>query len=151
MSRLLGRKVSGKGILGAFVLAGLCASVAGQQMDRPARDVKPVVPPVVSFKHQIQPILDAQCVSCHLTGATSANLNLEEGLAYAALVQRGSQQSKLRLVVPCKPDESYLVHKLEGSQTGVGGQGSQMPLLGPLDKESIEMIRQWIQGGALDN
>jgi len=49
------------------------------------------------------------------------------------------------------PDGSFLIHKLEGTQT-VGGQ---MPADAPpfpfLQQATINVIRQWIQDDALDN
>jgi hypothetical protein len=48
-------------------------------------------------------------------------------------------------VAPGDPDNSYLVHKVEGS-AAIGGQ---MPLGGPpLSAEEINLIRQWIAAGA---
>ncbi|UCV17799.1 c-type cytochrome domain-containing protein [Ferribacterium limneticum] len=140
-----------KGFLGVFIFAGLSAYGHGQQTGGLVRGAKPAIQSVVSFKGDIQPILDAQCVACHQSGAASANLNLEDGMAYLASVRKGSQQSKLQLVTPGKPDESYLVRKLEGSHISAGGQGDQMPVLEPLGKGSITLIRQWIQDGAPDN
>lgn len=147
-----GRLVSGKGALGAVILAGFCAAAYGRQADSQAgAAMQTVQQPKVSFKNDIQPILDAHCVACHLTGAAQANLNLEEGLAYAALVRQRAQQSPFQRVAPGEPNESYLIRKVEGSHIKVGGQGTQMPPLGPLNKESIALIRQWILYGAPDN
>ena len=47
---------------------------------------------------------------------------------------------------PGNPDNSYLVHKIEGR----AAVGARMPLGGaPLPQASIDLIRQWIQDGAL--
>ena len=44
------------------------------------------------------------------------------------------------------PDNSYLIHKLEGTQA----VGAQMPEGGPfLPQETINVIREWIQQGAV--
>ena len=45
------------------------------------------------------------------------------------------------------PDNSYLIHKLEGTQA----VGIQMPPAGPLQQAIIDDIRQWIDDGALRN
>ena len=43
------------------------------------------------------------------------------------------------------PDNSYLIHKLEGTAV----QGLQMPRGGPfLDQATIDVIRLWIASGA---
>ncbi len=51
-------------------------------------------------------------------------------------------------VEPGDPDNSYLIHKLEGTQA----VGDRMPQGGPfLDEETIGDIRQWIADGAPNN
>jgi hypothetical protein len=51
-------------------------------------------------------------------------------------------------VEPGDPDNSYLIHKLEGTQT----VGTQMPQGGPfLNQATIDMIRDWISDGAPNN
>lgn len=40
----------------------------------------------VSFKRDLQPVLDAQCVFCHVTGAENGGLNLGRRVARAALL-----------------------------------------------------------------
>jgi len=102
----------------------------------------------VNFHADIQPIFDANCVVCHQTGGTQGGLNLEEGESYGATVLRNSEESKLLRIAPGKPDESYLIHKLEGSHIQVGGTGEQMPTTGPLDSALIKIIRKWILEGA---
>lgn len=99
---------------------------------------------VFSFKRLIQPILDAQCVSCHLSGASQGGLNLEDGYAYQSLVRQQSRQNKWRRIEPGNPDESYLVRKLEGSHIEIGGEGTRMPPEGSLDNASLAAIRKWI-------
>jgi hypothetical protein len=52
-------------------------------------------------------------------------------------------------VAPGKPDESYLVMKLEGTHIAGGGSGSHMPFGGaPLPPETIAKFRTWIEKGA---
>ena len=49
-------------------------------------------------------------------------------------------------VEPFRPDDSYLVHKVEGTQA----VGAQMPFGGPpLPDEDQMLIRQWIADGAM--
>lgn len=108
--------------------------------------------PAVSFVREIQPILDSQCIFCHQSGATQAGLNLEPGAAYKNLVNVPSTESHLLRVAPGDAENSYLLHKLQGTQLQVGGQGDQMPLGGaPLATEQLEKVRQWIQGGAWED
>jgi hypothetical protein len=51
-------------------------------------------------------------------------------------------------VAPNDPDNSYLIQKLEGTAS----VGAQMPLNGtPLDQAAIDVIRQWVIDGAIDD
>ena len=50
-------------------------------------------------------------------------------------------------VEPFDSANSYLIHKLEGT-----GMLPRMPLGGPfLDPATVDMIKAWIDGGALNN
>ena len=61
---------------------------------------------------------------CHAGANPSAGLDLSDAdTSHAALVNMPSSQGTL-LVAPTLPDESYLVHKIEGAQTA----GQRMPL-----------------------
>ncbi len=52
-------------------------------------------------------------------------------------------------IEPGDPDNSYLIQKIEGA---AGIVGSRMPQGGPfLDQATIDMIRQWVSDGALNN
>lgn len=109
---------------------------------------------VVSFRADLQPILNSRCVVCHVTGAENAGLNLARSVARRNLVGVPSTESKLMRVAPGKPEDSYLMHKLLGSQGSVGGSGTLMPQsdsLQPLESSQLELFRSWILGGAPDN
>jgi hypothetical protein len=106
-----------------------------------------------SFKKDVQPILNAQCVFCHVTGAENGGLNLGGRKAYAALTSP-STESALARVAPGNPDKSYLVHKLRGTQLTVGGSGLRMPMTDPptpIDAGQLDLIVKWIAAGAPDN
>jgi len=72
---------------------------------------------------------------------------LDGATAYDELVNKASTEKPDMLRVnPGKPDESYLIHKLEGRHGIVGGR---MPLAStPLKEEELSLIRIWIEGGA---
>lgn len=93
------------------------------------------------------------CSACH-TGPTSnvlpSGMNLSSTAdSFAALVGVASiQVPALDRVDPGNPDDSYIIHKLEGTQS----VGTRMPQGGPfLDQETIDNIRQWITDGAPNN
>ncbi|MGI9223506.1 MAG: Ig-like domain-containing protein, partial [Woeseiaceae bacterium] len=76
-------------------------------------------------------------------------LRLDASTSYALLVGVASTEDGTVLrVAPGDPDNSYLIQKLEGTAS-VGGQ---MPLGGtPLSQGTIDIIRQWITDGAIDD
>lgn len=94
-------------------------------------------------------ILTPSCaiVGCHDTASAAAGLNLEDGQSFAALVDAPSSQIFRRLRVdPGKPDDSYLVQKLRGSSTIMGGR---MPLGGPfLSDDQVSGVVEWVENGA---
>ncbi len=86
---------------------------------------------------------------CHLGAGAPQGLRLDEANSYGLLVGIASSQvsSTLR-VAPGDPDNSYLVQKLEGTAS----VGAQMPLNAPpIEQASIDVIRQWISDGAIDD
>ena len=87
------------------------------------------------------------CTQCHTGASAPQGLRLEAGMSYGMLVNVASAEvPSLMRVEPGNPDDSYLVHKIEGTAT-VGGR---MPLGGPyLSADTIAAIRQWITDGAL--
>ena len=104
-------------------------------------------------------IAQHQCgtAGCHSSIVTGSEA-LFDGLdgpetAYGILVGVPSTQlPSMQRVDSFQPDLSYLIHKLEGTHTGVGGSGLQMPVLGnKVPQESINVIRAWIAAGALNN
>lgn len=101
-----------------------------------------------SFKDNVQPIFDANCVSCHQAGSAPQGLILESGKSYTALVERPSTESRLMLVARGVPDSSYILAKVTGAQSASGGKGERMPLGSTLPAEDIETIRAWITAGA---
>jgi hypothetical protein len=80
-------------------------------------------------------------------------MNLSEGVAYANIVDVPSAEVPgMRRVRPSLPDSSYLVHKVQGTHSSVGGVGDRMPLGGaPLTATEIGRIRSWILLGAKNN
>ena len=75
---------------------------------------------------------------------------------YTRLIQLDAWQCeqfdpRVKYVVPCKPDESYMVHKMDGGPYCMLGQNmpsQPMPLGKPVDPAERELIRAWIAAGA---
>ena len=86
------------------------------------------------------------------TTSPAQGQNLSTGQTWANTVNVPANEAALIRILPGKPDSSYLVHKIQGTQAAVGGFGGQMPLgKSPLSQGDIDKIRAWIQAGALNN
>ncbi|MGQ0620776.1 MAG: hypothetical protein ACT4QA_12785 [Panacagrimonas sp.] len=107
----------------------------------------------VSFKTDLQPIINSQCVFCHVTGAENGGLNLGRRDAYAALMA-ASTEAALPRVTPGDTAKSYLIHKLRGTQLEVGGNGNRMPMNDPprpLEPAQLDLFVRWVESGAPNN
>ena len=86
--------------------------------------------------------------NCHSGGAPAANLNLEAANSYAMLIGiPATQDPGVQRVNPGNPGLSYLITKLEGP----GASGGQMPPAGAIAQADIDVVRQWIFDGAIDD
>ena len=100
-------------------------------------------------------VFTPRCSGCHngsnpANGALPGSMDLRAGSSFASIVSVPSiEQSTLQRVKPSDPDNSYLIHKVEGT---AGITGAQMPFGGPfLDQPTIDTIRSWITSGAPNN
>jgi len=102
-------------------------------------DLVPVVQ--ISFATNIQPVLTANCTSCHSSDEeTVTNFTVEGGIAYDGLL------SEIGGVTPGNAETSDLMDRLNG----VGTVG-QMPMSALLPVEEIKLFEQWINQGAKNN
>lgn len=109
----------------------------------------------VCLSRDVQPLFTFNCAlaGCHAGTQPQQGVNLSEGVAYANIVDVPSAELPgMRRVRPSQPDSSYLVHKVQGTYSSVGGVGDRMPLGGaPLTATEIGRIRSWILLGAKNN
>ncbi len=98
----------------------------------------------VSFSNDIQPIFNQNCTSCH---PNSGNLDLRAGQSYNNLVNVQAGGYPALRVKPGDPEHSVLYKKIDGS----GAYGSNMPLGGSLTSTQKNLIKTWIEQGALNN
>jgi mono/diheme cytochrome c family protein len=152
-----------------YILAGCGSAPGAAPMDGPpvpvddgiAPDVADREPPMdvdderdmVSFRSQILPLLQDRCAVCHSEGGLAdfagIPLRLEGASAVGQLVGRSSVQGEFTLVVAGDPEGSYAFQKLVDANPA---EGERMPLAAaPLSEEEIQLIRDWIAQGALDN
>lgn len=100
----------------------------------------------VSFSTEVQPIFNASCsgVGCHI-GQTTNGVNLS---SYAQVTASTGTQYGSKIVVPGDADASPIVDKLRTNPD----YGVRMPRGGAaLSAAKIQLIRTWIDEGALDN
>lgn len=111
--------------------------------------------PVISFADDIQPIFTTSCAisGCHAGGSPAVGMNLSAGQAYQNTVNVPSVElAGMNRITPGDPEDSYLIHKIQGTQGSVGGVGDRMPLIGCcLTQAQIDTIRAWVDAGAENN
>ena len=109
----------------------------------------------ISFGTSVQSVFTANCVGCHAGAGAPHGLNLVSGSSYALLVgQASAEVPAMNRVRSFRPDSSYLVHKIQGTQSTVGGSGARMPFgctTNCLPNATINTIRNWILQGAPNN
>jgi uncharacterized protein (TIGR03118 family) len=100
-------------------------------------------------------VFTPRCSGCHdgsqpADGSLPGALDLRSGVSFASLVNVPSlEQPSLMRVQPAEPENSYLIHKLEGTPDI---SGARMPFGGPfLEQTTIEQVAAWIASGAEDN
>lgn len=137
-----------------------CGSGTGEGLDQNGRPIQSgagagggnFAPPVAglapTFDSIQNNIFSVTCAvpGCHGGAGAQQGLRLDPGFAYGNLVNVASpRDSNLIRVIPTDPDKSFIIHKLEGTQT----LGDRMPQGGPyLPQSTIDVIRQWIANGA---
>ena len=135
---------------------GLFIAVSGLAMggcDEKLSDLTGPTPNLKPTLSSIQSeIFSQRCIGCH-TGAgrfLPGIMNLTEGNSYASLVGVTSiEKPALQRVAPGDPENSYIIHKLEGR---AGIAGARMPFNGtPLTDGQILVIKRWIELGAPNN
>ena len=97
----------------------------------------------VSFSHDIQPILNTKCLTCH---GDQGTVGLE--LTSYSTVIKGSDRGSV--IIPYDADNSFLYQKVALDNPGTG---DRMPEDGPpyLTDNYIKLIGDWIDQGAKDN
>jgi ankyrin repeat protein/cytochrome c551/c552 len=96
-------------------------------------------PAKVDFARDIQPIFQANCVSCHGPSQQMAGFRIDQR-RYALPNTVGANGVR---IVPGNIGRSRLFQKIVGS-----GSGLRMPPTEPLSPEQIDIIKAWIEQGA---
>jgi len=121
-------------LTGKLAVLMLMLSLTGCYYDE-VIEVAPLPPEFeASFVNDIQPIFTAKCASCH---GGSLTPDLREGNSYDAIVNGV-------FIVPNDIDASVLYQRLIGN-------GNLMPPGNPLSTTKINLVKSWIENGALNN
>lgn len=97
-------------------------------------EIEVPVPAEISFANDIQPLFTASCIQCH--PAFSAP-DLTVGNSYAAITNG-------TYIVPNDVAGSLLYQRMIGN-------GAVMPQAGPLETAKLNLVKAWIEKGALNN
>ncbi|HNP94036.1 MAG TPA: hypothetical protein PKJ63_00360 [Cyclobacteriaceae bacterium] len=103
---------------------------------------EPGVKDNVSFALDIQPILTAECATCHNPSEVAVP-DFREGYAYESIEDLITEGD----VIPGDAEGSELVEMLEGNSA----DGNTMPPAGPMAPTKIALIKKWIDEGAKNN
>ena len=140
-----------RGGIAAITLAlAACGGGSGEGLDQNGQPLStggaaPLAPTLASIQVNV---FSVSCAisGCHGGGTVQFGLSLDPGLSAGNLINVASpQDATLIRVIPGNPGGSFLIQKLEGTQT----VGRRMPDFSPpLPQATIDVIRQWIQNGA---
>ena len=116
------------------------SNAASPDAARSPSDAPPVGP---SYARDIQPIFARHCTGCHQGIRQLGDYRMTD---FASLVSGG--ESGQTAIVPGDADASYLIEQI----TPVDGH-AEMPdePFDPLSKTEIDLIRQWIDNGAIND
>ena len=137
--------------------AGFAAAACDEKLSKLAGPTPNLEPTFASVQSQIFETTDsagrAACTNCHTNiGRNPAGgMNLLHDLAYEQIVNVPSRGKPTAIrIIPGDPDNSYLVHKIEGLPDIVG---IRMPFgTGPfLTDGQIAILKRWIAIGAPRN
>jgi hypothetical protein len=144
--------------LQALILCGaaVIATACDESLSKVAGPTPNLEPTFVSIQRDVFEAADSSgrpnCNKCHnAVGRTFAGgLSLDHDVAYSSLVNVASTRKAGAIrVIPGDPENSYLVHKIEGRSDIVG---QRMPFSGPyLSDGQILIIKRWIANGAPNN
>jgi methionine-rich copper-binding protein CopC len=136
-------------LLGCAAAAGCAGNGQGlDQNGQPISSGGTTGGPVTADFQSIQAnVFTPICSVCHIGASAPEGLQLDAAHSYNLLVGVPSnEQPSLLRVKAGDPDNSYMVHKIEGL---AGITGGQMPLgETPLPQATINAIRQWVTNGA---
>ncbi len=101
----------------------------------------------VSYREQIQPVLQAKCVSCHGGQGPAGKIVLS---SYESLMASRTVKGKKPLVVSGSLPESWL-YVLGGTDQPHFRMPPDTSRVTPLSREEVKLVGEWILQGAKNN
>jgi len=102
--------------------------------------------PQTPYQRDLAPKLSL-CIGCHGGDAPKAGLDLAD---IKSSVGSPSSQIGMALIEPGNHLQSYLWHKVAGTQSIAGGLGQRMPPIQQWSEEDVALLARWIDLGAPD-
>ncbi|MCA9096877.1 MAG: DUF1549 domain-containing protein, partial [Planctomycetaceae bacterium] len=118
------------------VTVALLSTLASATLARADEPAKPI-----SYYHQIRPIFQANCQGCHQAAKAGGQYVMTD---FAKLIHGGDGGEA---VVPGKPEEGTLLDNI----IPVDGKAQMPKGKAPLLEAEIDLIRNWIAAGAIDD
>jgi hypothetical protein len=134
-----------------LLMLGACGAGTGEGLDQNGQPLSAgggsvaLAPTLASVQANVFSV-NCAIPGCHGGGTVQFGLRLDPGFSAGNLINVPSpRDTNLIRVIPGNPNGSFIIQKLEGTQT----LGDRMPQFGPyLPQSTIDVIRQWIQDGA---
>lgn len=124
--------------IGMYLAGVSCDNDNGNDIAGPIEDM--------SFQTDVAPIFSGSCggAGCHV-GSSQSGVNLT---SYQQVMNSSGQQYGRPIVQPGEPGDSPLVDKIGPEPE----YGQRMPMgRAPLNNSQIQVIRVWIEEGAINN
>ena len=142
-------------VITTFALTGSATITAAATPVSASRVVNVSNTPI-SYATDVQTVFNTHCTTCHAGASAPEGMSLVAAVSYGNIVEHAAGEvGALNRVRSFRPDSSYLVHKIQGTQGTVGGSGARMPFgcsgAACLDNATINTIRNWILQGAQNN
>ena len=100
----------------------------------------------VTWDGAVGALFQTRCVTCHAGELPAGEFDLATA-PLEAMLEVPSVQADMLRVSTGDHLYSYVWHKVNGSQSIAGGNGTNMPLGAWLDDSDINMIAEWIDRG----
>ena len=149
-------------LLTVCTAAGLICASCDEKLSSITGPTPDLAPTFASIQQNIFTTSDSSgrpaCTNCHTTAGgriPPVGMDLGSANAHAQLVNVAARNKPGAIrVIPGDPENSYLIHKIEGRTTGPHAiVGERMPRgTGPfLTEGQVRVIKRWIELGALNN